>query len=125
MQLGIHREAQREYNLIGDGDLGEDGIWSVWDLKSSRATVKSVFDLQDILNLIISFADDEVLFKMSMVNKRLRRVTVQEELTLKGKDRQLRVMRFKFQQSQKNLDKVVKKMEKGELLDVSALKDER
>ena len=87
MQLGIHREAQREYNLIGDGDLGEDGIWSVWDLNSSRATVKSVFDLQDILNLIISFADDEVLFKMSMVNKRLRRVTVQEELTIKGKDR--------------------------------------
>ena len=61
---------------------------------------------------------------MSMVNKRLRRVTVQEELTVKGKDRQLRVMRFKFQQSQKNLDKVVKKMEKGELLDVAALKDE-
>lgn len=76
MQIGIHREAQREYNLIGDGDLGEDGIWSVWDLKSSHSTVKSVFDIQDILNLIIQFADDEVLFKMSMVNKRLRRVVV-------------------------------------------------
>ena len=92
----MYRDLQREQNLIGAGDLGEAGIWSVWDLKSSRAAVKSVFDLGDILNLIISYAEDEVLYKMSIINKRLRKAILMDDMSIKGKDRQLRVMRFKF-----------------------------
>lgn len=81
--------------------------------------VKAVFDIQDLVNLILSFADDEALHKMSSLNKRLRG-TILSDLRY-----QVRIVTFKFKMSQQNLDRVMAKIQSGELVDTRAWNEDR
>jgi len=70
--------------LIGIGDLGPTGIWQVWDPEGSMGP-SSVFDISDLVNKIIEYCDDEMLFKLSQLNRNLRRLLL-HDTTIRGKD---------------------------------------
>ena len=69
----------------------------------------TLFDIGDMVNVVASFADDDCLFKMSMLNQKTRRFVVYD-YSIRGKDRLIRVLRYQLRMANKNLDKVMSKM---------------
>ena len=77
-----------------------------------------------MINIILSYADDETLFKMSQINKHLHKIILCDN-SARGKDLQLLVTRYKLRKSQQNLDRVVEKIKSGELVDTLAFQNEQ
>lgn len=102
--------------------MGPQGIWNIWQTRGCG--FKKVVDIPDLINLIISYADDETLFKLSQINRRLHKLILCDNSS-KGKDLQLLVIRYKLRQSQQNLDRVVEKIQSGELVDTAAFQNEQ
>jgi len=49
------------------GDLGPRGIWQVWDNEKCK-----IFEIRDIVFIIVSYCDDMALLKLTMLSKELR-----------------------------------------------------
>ena len=98
------------------GELGERGIWE-------HGGVKSIFDIRDIVYMVIQYCDDEALFKMAMLNKYLRAILLFDQ-SHRGKDYKIRILSFKVNRSYQNLDRVVGKIANGELIDTQALNND-
>ena len=87
------RQRQADMNMIGAGELGPQGIWQVWNLdnvgqdeeeraaggKPARSkSAKLVCSILDLVYLIISYADDESLCKLSQVDSSFRSILFEE-----------------------------------------------
>ena len=71
--------------------------------------------MPDLIYLLISYSDDETLYILSRLNRHLRSILSQDKYKVK-------ILNFKFKTAQKSLDKVVKKIAKGELIDTTVWK---
>ena len=77
-----------------------------------------VCSVLDIVYLIVSYADDETLFKLSQVNKQFRSILYEGNIPTKSptrslrdpKDFKIRIMNHKLKKCQRNLDSVVNKI---------------
>ena len=78
--------------MVGAGSSGIQGIWNIWTNKGDGKRV-TLFDIGDIVNIVASYADDQCLFKMSMINQKSRRFVVLD-FSMRGKDRLIRVLRY-------------------------------
>ena len=78
--------------MIGLGEQGIEGIGTIWGKIVGDKSV-TLFDIGDMVNIIISFADDEGLFKASMFNRKMRSFILYEE-SQKGQGRLIRVLRY-------------------------------
>jgi hypothetical protein len=67
--------------------------------------------------MILKYCDDETLLKLSQVNRRMRNLLLFNQ-SHQGKDFKIRILQFKLSRNNKNLDRVVDKIGKGELIDV-------
>ena len=113
MQAGAQRQQQRAMEELRR--LRADGTMRV----TLGKAVKAVFDIADLVNLIISFADDESLHKMADLNRRLRGIILSDSRY------KLRIVTYKFKMCQKNLDRVLVKIQNGELIDTKAWNEDR
>lgn len=104
--------------MIGLGEMGPVGIWNVWHKNKGEI----VLDIPDLVNLVLAFCDDATLFKLSQVNKYLHKLLLEDESKV---GYQVRILKFKFKMSQKNLDRVVDKIGQGELIDTQEWNKER
>ena len=102
------------------GDLGEEGIFKIWNFSSKNAAITSIFDINDLVHLILSFSDAETLFKMSQLNKKLR-MMILHDFSPVGKDRQITILKFKLERVQSSLETVAGKIKRGDLIDVTSL----
>ena len=64
----LQRQTQLDLNMIGIGQHGSEGVWKVWLTDILNTPSKLVFEIYDLLYIIITYADDESLFKLAYVN---------------------------------------------------------
>ena len=114
------QEAARDQNLIGQGPQGEQGLYRAFDRNNFLSNFNSIFDFNDLVYLIMEFADEEVLVKLSMSNKKLRMIIMKNE-TAQDKDRHILMLQYKLTRVQQNMDKLARNINSGELIDLASL----
>ena len=68
-----------------------------------------VLEIYDLIYIILSFADDESLFKLAYLNQKFNKILLKDQ-SIRGKSFQIRILNYKLQTSYKNIDIIVKKL---------------
>jgi hypothetical protein len=84
-----------DLNMIGIGQDGSSGIWKVWLTDMQNTPSKMVFEIYDLIYIILSFADDESLFKLAYLNQKFNKILLKDQ-SIRGKSFQIRILNYKL-----------------------------
>lgn len=113
---------EMDRNMVGDGDLGLEGIFSIWGNGRVMSVQQLLMNVRDLIQLIVEYCDDATLNKLCRVCQFFYKFLLKEE-THRSKDYQIRILRYRLNAVNGKMDHLIGRITNGEQTPNAALRN--